>query len=313
MHVGIDVSKNHLDVAIRETGESFRVENTALGIASLIERLQNGRATRIVMEATGGYEREVAVACAAAELAVAVVNPRQVRDFAKAAGKLAKTDAIDAKVLAQFAELMRPAAQEVLSEDAHALQELVSRRRQIVEMLSSEQNRRHQARDKQVRSDIDEHIKYLKKRLRGTNGEIEQRLKSSQFWKQNADLMNSVPGVGKVTTVSLITYLPELGTLNRKKISALVGVAPLNRDSGNYRGTRGIWGGRAEVRATLYMATLVATRCNPIISKFYRRLVSAGKAKKVALVACMRKLLTILNVLMRTRMPWQEAVALSPA
>lgn len=311
MYIGIDVSKLWLDVAVRH-GEHFRVENSPLGLEELHRRLRLIEVTLVVMESTGGYEREVAVSLGAAAVPLAVVNPRQVRDFAKATGRLAKTDKLDAEVIAHFAEVIAPQAQEPLEEDAAELKELVSRRKQLVTMLTAERTRLTQTRSKHVRKDVDEHIKFLRKRLRDADEDIHRRLRDSKFWKEEVDLLASVPGVGPVTTMSIVASLPELGKLNRKQVSALVGVAPLNCDSGQHAGKRVTWGGRADVRANLYMATLVAVRRNPLIRTFYERLLSTGKAKKVALVACMRKLLTILNAMLKTRTPWNECAALNP-
>lgn len=310
MYIGIDVSKLWLDVAVRG-GEAFRVENTPLGLEELVGRLTEMKVTLVVMESTGGYEREVALSLGAEAIPLAVVNPRQVRDFAKATGRLAKTDKLDAAVIAHFAEVIAPQAQEPLEHDVIELRELVSRRKQLVVMLTAERTRLSQSRSSTVRRDVDEHIKFLKKRLRDADKDIHQRLKESEFWKEEVDLLASVPGVGPVTTMSIVASLPELGKLNRKQISALVGVAPLNCDSGQCAGRRMTWGGRADVRANLYMATLVAARRNSVIKAFYERLLSAGKAKKLALVACMRKLLTILNAMLKTRSPWNECAALS--
>lgn len=306
MFVGIDVSKLWLDVAVRG-GDVFREENTPLGHARLVESMR--KATLVVMEATGGYEREIALAFGAAAIPLAVVNPRQVRDFAKALGRLAKSDKIDAQVLAHFAEAVAPAAKPPRDEDALALQELVSRRNQLTQMIATEKQRIAQARIKRIKKDIQDHIAYLKRQLKETDGDIGTRLRESEFWKEDVDLLSSVPGVGRITTMSLVASLPELGKLSRQKISALVGVAPLNRDSGKFSGKRMIWGGRADIRSALYMATLTATRCNPVIKAFYLRLIERGKPKKLALTACMRKLLTILNAILKSRTRWQPELA----
>lgn len=306
MHVGVDVSKNHLDVAIKESGESFRVENTALGLEELMGTLTPLEPTLIVVEATGGYEKEVALACGVASLPLAVVNPRQARDFAKAAGKLAKTDKIDAMVLADFGAAMKPSPQPPRGEEAEELQELVRRRKQLKDMIAAEQKRLHQTRRKVIRDDLQEHIAYMKKRLRDTDDDISSRLRECEFWKEDVEILLTVPGVGKVTVMTIVSSLPELGKLNRKKISALVGVAPLNRDSGTFRGTRSTWGGRSNLRAVLFMGTLRATRTNPVIKAFYERLIERGKAKKVAIVACMRKLLTILNAMIKNKTTWDQ-------
>ena len=307
MFVGIDVAKRSLEVAVLPGRERFEVSNDEAGLVELVDRLSELKPDLIVMEATGGYEREAAAHIGAASLPVAVVNPRQVRDFAKALGKLAKTDAIDAAVLARFAEAIRPQAQPPKPKEAQELQELVLRRRQLIDMVTAEVNRRKQVRSCKVRKTIDAHIKWLKKQLNDTNDDIEKMLRSSDIWKTDVDLLKSVPAVGPVLAMSLISDLPELGVLNRRQIAALAGVAPLNRDSGQYRGKRMIWGGRSTVRTALYMAALVGSRHNPALKALYTRLVSGGKPKKVALVACMRKLLTILNAMMKSRKPWQES------
>ncbi len=304
MYVGIDVSKSWLDVAMRPSFETMRFENTAAGIELLLENLTKQDVKLVVVESTGGFEREVALRLGTAGVPLAIVNPRHVRDFAKALGKLAKTDKIDSQVIAHFAEAVGPQAQEGKTEDMLELQELVSRRKQLTQMLAAEKTRLHQARAKRVRTDVEETIKFLKKRLKQTNTDIEDRLKKSEFWKEDVNLLSSVPGIGPVATMSIISSLPELGKLNRKQISSLVGVAPLCRDSGNYHGRRTTWGGRSQVRTALYMATLCATRFNPVIRRFHERLMDAGKAPMVALIACMRKLLTILNAMLKTRSPW---------
>lgn len=310
MFIGIDVSKLWLDVCVRG-GEEFRVENTPLGLEELQRRLSRVNVDIVVMESTGGFEREAAVALGVARLPLAVVNPRQIRDFAKATGKLAKTDKIDAQVIAHFAEVVSPLAQAPIEEDVLELRELVSRRKQLVAMLTTERTRLTQTRSPRVKKDISEVIAFLKKQLKDADKDIHQRLKESRFWQEDVDLLASVPGVGPVMTMSLVASLPELGKLNRKQVSALVGVAPFNCDSGQYAGKRIIWGGRADVRATLYMATLVAAHKNPVIMAHYQRLLARGKVKKVALVACMRKLLTILNAMMKNRTKWTAAIALN--
>lgn len=303
MYIGIDISKLWLDVAERG-GASYREENTPLGHERLLEKFKAREVTLVVMEASGGYERNLAVALGAAGVPMVVVNARQVRDFARATGKLAKTDKIDASVLGHFAEAIAPAAQPPLKEDALALQELVGRRKQISQMIVSEKQRAHQARVKGIKQDIDRHISFLKKQLKDTENDIENRMGKSDCWKENVELLTTVPGIGPVTTMSIVAGLPELGRLTRQQVSALVGVAPMNRDSGGFSGKRRIWGGRADVRTTLYMATLSAMRFNPIIAPFYKRLVTRGKPKKVAITACMRKLLTILNSMLKTRTVW---------
>lgn len=306
MFVGIDVSKLWLDVAERG-GDAYRVENTALGHAELLRKLQELDITLVVLEATGGYEREVVLTLGSEGIPLAVVNPRQVRDFAKATGRLAKSDKMDALLLAHFAEVIAPSAQPPLKEETLELQELVARRRQLTAMIVTERQRVPQARTPAIRDSIKAHIAYLREQLKNTDKDIERRLKASSFWREDVDLLSGVPGIGPVTTMCMVASLPELGKLSRQQISALVGVAPLNRDSGKFIGKRTVWGGRAAVRAVLYMATLSALRCNPLIRRFYLHLVEQGKPKKVALVACMRKLLTILNSMLKHRTAWNPA------
>lgn len=306
MFIGIDVAKAHLDVAIRPGEEIFRVDNTDAGFKELVARFTQLCPSLIVMEATGGYEKDAAAYFCEAKLPVAVVNPRQVRDFAKATGTLAKTDSLDAAILAHFAEAIRPQEMVAKSDAAKELDELVRRRRQLISMMTMEKNRRKQARSKEVESDILEHLKWLKMRLDSLDTDIGDLLKVSDDWKEDVKLLGAVPGVGPITTMCLLSELPELGQLSRKEIAKLVGVAPLNNDSGQSRGKRSIWGGRAGIRSCLYMATLSAVRYNPAIKVFYTRLVDAGKPKKVALVACLRKLLVILNAIRKTRKPWQR-------
>jgi transposase len=258
----------------------------------------------VVLEATGGIELPLVGALAAAGLPVVVVNPRQVREFARATGRLAKTDAIDAQVLARFAEAVQPALRPLPDAATQQLSSLVTRRRQVIEMLTAEKNRLRTTAPA-VRDHVKEHILWLERSLSDLDRELEQAIHSSDIWRAQDDLLQSAPGVGQVLSTTLLAELPELGTLNRKEIAALVGVAPLNRDSGTLRGRRTVWGGRSQVRAVLYMAALVATRFNPVIRAFYQRLQAAGKPKKVALTACMRKLLTILNAMMRHQIPWR--------
>jgi transposase len=264
--------------------------------------------TLIVLEATGGMEIPLTSALATAGLPVVVVNPRQVRDFAKASGHLAKTDALDAQVLAQFAEVMRPQPRPLPDAEARALAALLTRRRQLVEMLTAEKNRLLSA-PSPIRTRLRTHITWLERELQSTNTALAEAIRQSPVWREKDELLRSVPGVGPVLTSTLLASLPELGTLTHKQIAALVGVAPLNRDSGTLRGRRTVWGGRAQVRAVLYMGAIVAARFNPVIRVFYQRLQRAGKAKKVALTACMRKLLTILNAMLKHRMPWREVEA----
>lgn len=303
--VGIDVSKARLDVAMRPTGERKSVTNDKTGIKALVKGLAIIQPAWIVLEATGGLERPLMHALVGAELPVVVVNPRQVRDFAKATGQLAKTDSIDADVLAHFAEAVRPALRPLPDAVTLELRALTARRRQIIEMIGAERNRLATA-SKAVKKRIDAHVRWLEQELQRADQDLDQSIQQSPIWKQNEDLLRSVPSVGPVTSRTLLAELPELGELNRKQISALVGLAPFNRDSGSLKGRRSIWGGRASVRSALYMAALVATKHNPVIRQFYNRLRSAGKKPKVALVACMRKLLTILNAMIKHKTRWSE-------
>ena len=303
--VGIDVSKARLDVAIRPTGEKESVANDKAGIKTLIKRLEKIQPEAIVLEATGGFERLLMHALVSAELRVAVVNPRQVRDFAKATGQLAKTDRIDAEILARFGEAVRPQLRPLPDAVTLELRALTARRRQITEMIVAETNRLAPA-SKGVTKRIEAHIRWLQSELEQVDKDLDRSIRHSPIWKENEDLLRTVPGIGPVISRTLLAELPELGELNRKQISALVGVAPFNRDSGTLKGRRSIWGGRASVRAALYMAALVASRRNTVISAFYTRLRQAGKRPKVALVACMRKLLTILNSMIKHKTRWSE-------
>ena len=305
--VGIDVAKDRLDVHCRPTGEAFTVSHDEAGLAILLERLAAGAPTLIALEATGGYEVTVAAALASVRLPVAVVNPRQIRDFARATGQLAKTDALDARVIALFAEAVRPVARALPDAHAQALGELVARRRQLVEMLGAETNRRRLVRDPQLQRRIASHIRWLERALEDLETDLRNTIRSSPAWRETEDLLRSVPGIGPVTAFTLIANLPELGRLPRRKIAALVGVAPFNRDSGTLRGRRMVTGGRAPVRRVLYMATVTAIRRNPAIAAFYQRLRAAGRPAKVALTAAMRKLLTILNAILRDQRSWQPA------
>jgi transposase len=309
--IGIDVCKARLDWAIRPTGEKQSVVNDEGNIKALVQRLERLQPALIVLEATGGMEIPVTRALASAELPVVVVNPRQVRDFAKATGRLAKTDSIDAMVLAWFAEAVRPAVRPLPDEMSLELRALITRRRQITEMIVAENNR-FSAASKAVKKRIHAHVRWLESELERVDTDLDQKIRQSPIWKEKEDLLRSVPGIGPVTSRALIANLPELGQLNRKQIAALVGIAPLNRDSGTVRGQRRVWGGRAAVRATLYMATLVASRSNPTIRAFYTRLRKAGKVPKVALVACMRKLLSILNSMIKHKLYWSENILQTP-
>lgn len=304
LFVGIDVSKTHLDVAVHPTGERWRMAHDDSGVAHLVHRLQETRPALVVLEATGGLEVALAAALGAASLPVAVVNPRQVRDFARATGRLAKTDTLDAQVLALFAERVRPTPRPLPDAQAQALSALLARRRQVVEMLTAERDRLGRALPP-VCPGIERHIAELERHLADLNRALEETVRQSPLWREKEDLLRSVPGVGPLLALTLLADVPEMGTLGRKQVAALVGVAPLNRDSGALRGRRRVWGGRAPVRAVLYMATLAATRYNPVIRAFYRRLCAAGKPKKVALTACMRKLLTILNAMLKHGTPWR--------
>jgi len=301
--VGIDISKDTLDVAVRPTGQAWRVGSDSAGLADLVARLQTMRPEVIVVEATGGYEVPVVAALAEAKLPVAVINPRQVRDFAKAAGKLAKTDRVDAEVLAHFADAMKPSPRPLPDAQHRELEAQLARRRQLIEMTVMERNRLRGAMGR-VKVRVEAHIEWLEKELEGQDRGLRALLQASPVWREKDDILQSAPGVGPVTSLTVLAALPELGTLNRHQIAALVGVAPFARDSGQLRGKRAIWGGRAAVRASLYMATLSAAKHNPVIAAFYRRLLVVGKPKKVALVACMRKLLVILNAMLKHRTPW---------
>jgi transposase len=318
IRVGIDVSKRTLDVCILPSeagdprGESFVVANDQEGIGELLSRIEGLSPKLVVLEATGRYERLAATSVAARGIPVAIVNPRQARDFAKAMGTLAKTDKIDAFVLARFAGAVEPRASTIPDEEALALQGILARRRQLIEMLVSESNRLKMAREETLAKRIQAHMRWLEKEIERTDSDLDGAIEGNAAFKANEILLRSVPGVGRVLSRTLLAELPELGTLTHKRLCALVGVAPFNRDSGDRRGKRETWGGRAPVRATLYMGALVATRHNPAIKEFYERLLAAGKPKKVALVACMRKLLSILNALMRDRAIWRCPHALTP-
>jgi transposase len=307
MFIGIDVAKDRLDVHVRPGGEAFAVARDGEGVAALVERLKGAGPGLIVLEATGGFEQVVAAGLAGAGLPVVVVNPRQIRDFARALGRLAKTDRIDAEVIALFAERVRPELRPLPDDQARELDELITRRRQVIEMMVAEGNRARRLSSRRLQKRIARHQAVLQKELTEIERELDDTIRKSPIWRETEDLLKSVPGIGNATARTLIAALPELGSLDRRKIAALVGLAPFNRDSGTLRGKRTIWGGRAPVRAALYMAALVASRRNPVIRAFYQRLVAAGKPKKLALTACMRKLLTILNAIVRDRSPWQNA------
>jgi transposase len=307
LYVGIDVAKDRLDVHIRPSDEAFSVARDAEGLAALVERLSARRPKLIVLEATGGFEQVVAASLAAAGLPVAVLNPRQIRDFARALGRLAKTDRLDAEANALFAERVQPEPRPLPDEQAQMLGELVARRRQVIEMIVAEGNRARRLQSPRLRKRIERHRAVLQAELNELDRELDDTIRTTPLWRDTENLLKSVPGIGNVSARTLLAELPELGQLDRKQIAALVGVAPFNRDSGARRGKRTIFGGRASLRAVLYMAALVASRHNPVIAAFYRRLRAAGKPKKLALTACMRKLLTILNAILRDRQPWQNA------
>jgi transposase len=307
MFIGIDVAKDRLDVHVRPVGEAFAVARDGEGLEQLIDRLAALSPALVVLEATGGYETVVASRLAAAGLPLAVVNPRQIRDFARATGRLAKTDALDAAAIAHFGEAIRPVPRPVPEAEAQLLGELVTRRRQVIEMMVAERNRRRLITARRLLKAVERHLDQLQAQLSELDTDIDQAIRGTPAWRADDDLLESVPGVGPTTARTLIAELPELGRLTRRQVSSLVGVAPINRDSGTRRGTRTIAGGRASVRTCLYMATLVATRRNPPIAAHYRKLRDAGKPAKVAIVACMRKLLTILNAILRDRREWQNA------
>jgi len=309
--IGIDVSKSQLDIAVRPGNKRWSVINVEADIIKVVETLNALSPKVIVIEATGGMEMPLAAALSQARLPVVVVNPRQVRDFAKAVGRLAKTDRIDAEILAHFGEAVKPDVRLLKDEDTQTLAALVTRRRQVIEMLTAEKNRLGIS-PKVVHKDIQQHILWLQGRLEDIDRHLDSAIRKSPVWREKDDLLRSVPGVGQVLSVSLITGLPELGTLSRRQIAALVGVAPLNCDSGLFRGKRTVWGGRAHLRSVLYMATLSASRANPAINCFYRRLIEAGKKPKVALTACMRKLLGILNAIIKNKLPWQAEYSTCP-
>jgi len=306
--IGIDVSKVRLDVAVRPSGEQTSVTYDADGMTTLVTQLNQIQPARIVVEATGGLERPLVRALVEAALPVLVVNPRQVRDFAKATGQLAKTDALDAQVLARFAEVIRPPLRVLPDAQTQELAAVLARRRQVLTMQRAEQNRLALA-PARVQKRIEVHLRWLRAELARLEEDLDDMIQQSPVWRAREDLLQSVPGIGPVMSRTVLAELPELGLLNRKQIAALVGVAPFNRDSGRWRGHRTIWGGRASVRTALYMAALVATRWNPVIRQFYQRLRAAGKAPKVALVAAMRKLLTMLNAMMHHGTPWRPVVA----
>jgi transposase len=309
--VGIDVAKDRLDVQVHPSGESFTLTRTPDGLADLVARLQAIAPTLVVLEATGGFEITVAAALAAAGLPLAVVNPRQIRDFARATGKLAKTDALDAAAIARFAEAIRPEPRPLPDAAARELGELVARRRQVIEMMVAERNRGRQVQSRRLRQRIERHLAHLQQELAAIEADLDATIRGSPIWREREDLLKSVPGIGDVTARSLLAELPELGALGRKPIAALAGLAPFNRDSGRWRGRRMIGGGRAGLRSALYMAALVASRRNPLIAAFYRRLRAAGKPAKLALTAAARKLLTMLNAMLRDNRRWDPGHAVA--
>jgi transposase len=306
--VGIDVSKSQLDVAVRPRGETWTVAHDEAGLSALVARLRTLAPALIVVEATGGWEVTLVGALAAALLPVAVVNPRQVRDFARSTGTLAKTDRLDAQSLAHFADALRPQPRPLPNAQAQELSALLQRRRQLVEMLTAEKNRLPLAA-RRIRPQLQAHIAWLQRQISQFDDDLRELVRSSPLWRDKEDLLRSAPGVGPVLATTLVAALPELGTLTRQQIAALVGVAPLNRDSGTLRGRRTVWGGRAQVRTVLYMSTLVAVRHNPVLAAFYQRLRAAGKAPKLALTACMRKLLTVLNAMLKHHTRWAPVMA----
>ena len=305
--VGVDVSKATLDVCVWPQAESWQVSNDEAGITGLLSRLTELEPVAVVMEATGGIEMPLAGALLAGGVPVHVVNPRQVRDFARAIGRLAKTDAIDAQVLAKFAEAVKPERRPLLDEATQGLKALVLRRRQLLDMQQAEKSRRRRA-DRSVRRSLEANIEWLQKLINELDDDLDSTVKSSPAWRETEQLLRSVPGVGPVLATTLMALLPELGQANRREAAALVGVAPMNWDSGAKRGRRSIRGGRADLRHVLYMSALAATRYNPALRLLYQRLVAKGKLKKVALVACMRKLLSILNAIIRTQRAWDPAM-----
>jgi len=304
--VGIDVSQAKLDIALRPSNVTGQVSNQESGWTELVKQFKVQKIELIVIESTGGMERGVVQKLQKEGFNVAVINPKRARDFAKASGRLAKTDRIDAEALAHFGQALQPAPKPLVSESEEALADLVNRRGQLVEMLNSEQKRLHSVRNSSAKADIQTHIEWLKQRMKGMDEQIDQLRQESEEWNQQYKLLTSVPGVGRVTAVILLSMLPELGELPLKKLSSLVGIAPMNCDSGKMRGKRRIMGGRAMVRSALYMSALVAVQHNPVIKAFYQKLLQAGKAKKVALIACAHKLLGFLHAIVKSQTPWQN-------
>jgi transposase len=302
-YFGIDVSKENLDLGVNPKRQIRRFHNTATGISKIVDHITETGPIMVVMEATGGFEIPVAAALGEAGILTAIVNPRQVRDYARSTGKLAKTDAIDAQILADFAATVHPEPRPLADPQAQELKAILARRRQLNEMITAEKNRLQRARGI-LRDHIRAHIGWMENEMLDMDSALKQFIEGSPMWQEKDNLLRSVPGIGPVLSTTLVAELPELGNLNRKQIAALVGVAPLNRDSGKMRRKRSVWGGRASVRAALYMGALVATRFNPVIKRFYERLLAAGKAKKAAITACMRKLLIIINAMIKHHTPW---------
>lgn len=307
LYVGIDVSKKSLDVDSFPDSHRMQFPNDETGCQQLCAKLLELAPSGVIVEATGGLETALVGILAMAGLAVAIINPKQGRDFAKAIGVLAKTDTVDARVLARFGEAVKPPFRPVKDGELRQLEEILTRRRQLVDMVTAEQNRKLQVSPRMAK-EIDEHLQWLKRRIHGADTDLGNAIKSSPIWHAKANLLLSIPGVGHVTTCTMLAELPELGTLNRRAVSALVGVCPYSRDSGAYRGKRKIWGGRAEVRSALYMATLSAIRFNPRLKMAYERLLAVGKLKKVAIVACMHKMLVIMNAMLRSNTSWSATV-----
>jgi transposase len=304
-YVGVDISKDYLDLAANVLGKKWRFGNDPSGIGKTIEMLKAMSPVFVVFEATGGLELSFWAALTEANIEAAPINPRQIRDFARATGQLAKTDEIDAKVIAHYGEAMHPRSQPF--PDTQELKETMARRNQLIEMITSEKNRLRFSRNKQIKQDIQLHVEWLEKQLGNIDNNLKDGISSDPAMREKNELLQSTPGVGPTLSATLLTQVPELGSLNRHQIASLIGVAPLNRDSGTLRGKRMVWGGRSSVRRVLYMSTLAATRYNPIIRAFYQRLCKEGKAKKVALTACMRKLLVILNAIIKNRTVWKDS------
>lgn len=306
MFVGIDVAKDHVDVAVRPGTRVWRVDRSQEALDTLAQELRAVSPVLVAMEATGGYEIDVAVALGSVGVPVAIVNPRQVRDFAKATGHLAKTDKIDAQVIAHFADAIRPSARALPSDEQEQLSALVGRRKQLLEIRIAEKNRLGSCRDSRARKSLNDHVSWLDKQIEEINGEIGTLVRASSLWQEKDELLQSAKGIGPTLSPIILVSIPELGKLTRKEIAALAGLAPFNCDSGKGERRRTTWGGRADARSALYMAALVASRFNPIIAAFYKKLKAAGKPAKVALVACARKLLTILNAMVRDGKPWAD-------